>query len=474
MKKEINQRIESLILYEREFYMAMQFEKFTHKTQEVIQRSVELAVELSHQQIETEHLTYALLKLEDGLIPDFLNRFNISIEELLKKLEAQLEKKTSVQEGQQPFLSNAVNKALTESKKIASQMKDEFISQEHVFLALFNEDDTLLSQELKKHGIQEESILNILKQIRGGQKVDSANPEDKYQALEKYGRDLTALAEEGKLDPVIGRDEEIRRVIQVLSRRTKNNPVLIGEPGVGKTAIAEGLAQRIYSGDIPEGLKNKKVISLDMGALIAGSKYRGEFEDRLKAVLKEIESKDGQVILFIDEMHTIVGAGKTEGSMDAGNMLKPALARGALHCVGATTLDEYRKHIEKDAALERRFQPVMVSEPSVGDTIAILRGLKEKYEGKKMVEFNEFNSTNTIQLSKEQLKQILESDGWLNDSNEMGFLGDINSEDLKYFIIGLKHIYLEYGGLEKLFSIHTTSNSTQPTIHKLKEAFFEM
>ncbi|MGE0268855.1 MAG: ATP-dependent chaperone ClpB [Candidatus Omnitrophota bacterium] len=358
----------------------MRLDKFTQKNQEALQKAFELANELSHAQVDTDHLSYALLKQDGGIIGDLIEKLGVNSREVMEKLDESLARKSTVQGGSQPAVSHPLNEVLKDSLNQSKAMKDEYVSQEHILLALYRDSSTVIHQILKQNGIKESDLKELFHKIRGGQKVTDMNPEDKYQALDKYGRDLTNLAKSNKLDPVIGRDEEIRRVIQVLSRRTKNNPVLIGEPGVGKTAIAEGLALRISSGDVPEGLKNKKVVSLDMGALIAGAKYRGEFEDRLKAVLKEIESKAGEIILFIDELHTIVGAGRTDGSLDASNMLKPALARGQLHCVGATTLDEYRKYIEKDAALERRFQPVMVLEPTVEDTITILRGLKEKYE----------------------------------------------------------------------------------------------
>ncbi len=360
----------------------IKFDKFTIKAQEAIGEAQQIASTYNHQEIKGEHLLLALINQKDGVVPSILQKLEVNSEELKLKLERQLEKIPQVYGGgeTQQYIGNELNNILNAAQQEAQKVKDEYVSTEHLFIALVEAEGTTVSNLLREAGVNKDKIYQALVNIRGNQRITDQNPEEKYQALERYSRDLTELARRGKLDPVIGRDEEIRKVMQILSRRTKNNPMLIGEPGVGKTAIAEGLSQRIVRGDVPEGLKSKRIIVLDISAMVAGAKYRGEFEDRLKAVLKEIQESAGEIIIFIDEIHTLVGAGAAEGAIDASNMLKPALARGELHCIGATTLKEYKKYIEKDAALERRFQPVIIREPSVEDTISILRGLKERYE----------------------------------------------------------------------------------------------
>src|ERR1700719_1027716 len=361
----------------------MNANRFTEKLQEALGRAQNAALTAHNQAVDVEHLLAALLEDDDGLASSIVTLSGVDRAALRRKLESELGKIPRVtgsgSDSGQVYATQRLGRVLARAEQEAGKLKDEYVSVEHARIAMLDEPGAS-AKLLREAGLTHDKLMGVLKKVRGNQRVTSSNPEATYQALERYGRDLTKLATAGKVDPVIGRDEEIRRVMQIFSRRTKNNPVLVGEPGVGKTAIAEGLAQRIVSGDVPDGLKNRKLVALDMGALIAGAKFRGEFEERLKAVLKEVQEAEGEIILFIDELHTVVGAGAAEGAMDASNLLKPMLARGELHCIGATTLNEYRKYIEKDAALERRFQPVMVNEPTVEDTISILRGLKERYE----------------------------------------------------------------------------------------------
>jgi ATP-dependent Clp protease ATP-binding subunit ClpB len=363
----------------------MDLNRLTRNSQQAMSDAQNLAVTSGHTSVDVEHLLCALLRQDEGLVPRLLRKMDVSVDSLIGSVEEELQRIPSVSgPGVEPgkiYVSQRLSELLVRAEKEAGRLKDEYVSVEHLLIALLNEGaNAPIVKLLTEHGVTRDRFLQALTEVRGSQRVQSADPESTYEALTRYGQDLVALARSGKLEPVIGRDDEIRRVIRILTRKTKNNPVLIGEPGVGKTAIAEGMAHRIVRGDVPEGLKDRSIFALDMGSLVAGAKFRGEFEERLKAVLNEIKQSDGRVILFIDELHTIVGAGKSEGAMDASNLLKPMLARGELHCIGATTLDEYRRYIEKDAALERRFQPVFIDQPSVEDTVSILRGLRERYE----------------------------------------------------------------------------------------------